>query len=241
VEKGTKKYKLDSQGNIINPDAAGAAAAPAAPAASPFPPAFGGGGSGSGGGGGFIFGSNGGSAAHGGGGNFAFGTPPAGGGFIFGGAPAGGGGGGGGFVFGGAAAAPAPGPKRAAEVATAPKAKRSRTNALRLTGEESGCVLIVGNGDCGQLGLGGGEEDVRDSLAPIRMSSLDAMRICQVCAHSVEGVSISSFMLAAPRACRWHAAACTPCTRCSALPPPPRLTQPSILPPPCAAPNPRRR
>lgn len=175
VEKGSKQYKLDSQGNIVNADAASAAAAPAAPAASPFAAAFGGGG---GGGGGFTFGSDGGASA-GGGGGFTFGAPPAGGGFVFGGAaaPAANGGG---FTFGGAAPAPASAPKRSADPAPAPQAKRSRTNALRLTGGESGCVLIVGNGDCGQLGLGGGEDDVRDSVVPLRMSVLDGMRICQV-------------------------------------------------------------
>ena len=195
VEKGAKKYKLDKQGNIINPDFADVAPAPAAPAPSPFAAAFGGVGASSGGSG-FTFGAG---AAAPAGGGFTFGSgpgaapAPAGGGFVFGGKPTasngasvfGGGSGGSGFIFGSPGPAPAPAvtdgaSKRPAGASTAPKAKRGRTNALRLTGSETGCVLIVGNGDCGQLGLGSGDDDVRDSLKPIRMSALDAMRICQV-------------------------------------------------------------
>lgn len=150
----------------------------------------------SGGGGGFVFG--GGSAAPaaagggGGGGGFVFGgTPaPAGGGFAFGGAnaaQAAAAGGGGGFVFGksaeGSATAAGGGvEKRRADTAgdrrTEPK--RRRTRDLRLTGDESGTVLVVGNGDCGQLGLGDEDDDVRDTLKPAPMPALDSKRICQI-------------------------------------------------------------
>ena len=181
VDKSAKKYKLDEQGNIINPDTDDVE--PAEPAASPFAAAFGGGAPAAAGGG-FSFGG----APAAGGGGFAFGGSAApaagGGGFVFGGAPApaAGGGGGAGFVFGGAAAPAAVGAakKRPAKELAATRAKRSRTNALRLTGEESGIVLISGNGDCGQLGLGSGDDDVRDAMSPVRMPALDLMRVCQV-------------------------------------------------------------
>ena len=60
------------------------------------------------------------------------------------------------------------------------EAKRRRTRDLRLTGTESGTLLVVGNGDCGQFGLGDDDDDVRDSLKPVPMPSLAAMRVCSV-------------------------------------------------------------
>ena len=66
-----------------------------------------------------------------------------------------------------------------AKPAAAP-AKRRRTRDLRLTGGESGGVLVVGNGDCGQLGLGDDDDDLRDTLVPAPIASLDAMRVCQL-------------------------------------------------------------
>eukprot|EP00900_Chrysochromulina_parva_P021642 jgi/Chrpa1/4110/Chrysochromulina_OHIO_Genome00003228-RA len=70
---------------------------------------------------------------------------------------------------------------------TAPKYKldasgniRLRSRELRLTGAESGVVLVVGNGDCGQLGLGDEDEDTRDSYQLVRMPTLDAQRIKEV-------------------------------------------------------------
>ena len=167
VDKSAPKYKLDAQGNVINPPPSGA------PAPAPAPGVFGGAtfGGGAPAGGGFVFGG---------------GAPaPAGGGFVFGGAsapaPAGGG-----FVFGGASA-PAPattfGEKRKGDPGEEQRktaAKRRRTRDLRLTGEESGSVMIVGNGDCGQLGLGEEDDDVRDSLKPLPIASLGAMRVCQL-------------------------------------------------------------
>ena len=128
---------------------------------------------------------------------------PAGGGFVFGGqavaSTAGGnGGGGGGFTFGGppavaagngfvfqgtAAAPSAADNKRRADDGGGERrteAKRRRTRELRLTGQESGTVHVTGNGDCGQLGLGDEDEDVRDSLTPCPLAVLDGKRVCQV-------------------------------------------------------------
>ena len=147
------------------------------------------------GGGGFQFGGTAAPAPAGGGFQFGGGSAPAGGGFVA--APAAAGGGGftfgsaapaapvpaGGFQFGGAppaAAAPGGGAaKRKADAASAP-AKRLRMRELRLTGSESGGVLIVGNGDCGQLGTGDDDDAVRDSLKFVRLPSLDAQRVCQL-------------------------------------------------------------
>ncbi len=179
----------------------GPAAAPAATGGFSF-------GSGGGGGGaaaapaagGFVFGGGGGAAAAPAAGGFTFGAgggggaaPAAasGGGFTFGSgggdAPAAAsGGGGGGFVFGaGSAASPAAAggaSKRGAEaMERRTEAKRRRTRDLRLTGSESGKVLVVGNGDCGQLGLGEEDDDVRDAVkAPVPLRSLDSMRVCQL-------------------------------------------------------------
>ncbi|EOD28341.1 hypothetical protein EMIHUDRAFT_99853 [Emiliania huxleyi CCMP1516] len=201
VEKGTKHHKLDAQGNIVDPDAA--------PAPSPFAAAFAGGGGSSGGSGGFQFGG----APAGGGGGCTFGGAPSSagsGGFQFGGAPASSGGGftfgggapaaangGGGFVFGGGAAAPAAAPaaaatatarsKRPAEEAPASVAKRGRTNALVRTGNESGELLIAGNGDCGQLGFG--DEGKRDSVK-LLLLPIAAAQICQVACGGLHSIAL---------------------------------------------------
>jgi hypothetical protein len=53
-------------------------------------------------------------------------------------------------------------------------AKKRRVRELRLNGDETGDVMIVGNGDCGQLGLGDGDDDTRDSLVPLVVASLSA-------------------------------------------------------------------
>ena len=188
VDKNAPKYKLDAQGNVMNPPPSGGPAPAPAPAANVFGAAVGGGGAAPAGGG-FTFG--GGAPAPTGGG-FAFGggtaPAPAGSGFTFGGAsapaPAGSGfafggaaatpppAGGGGFVFG-AGAAPAAAAGGFGENKRKPDggdeqrrtaAKRRRTRDLRLTGDESGKVMVVGNGDCGQLGLGEDDDDVRGSL-----------------------------------------------------------------------------
>jgi hypothetical protein len=165
VDKNAPKYKLDAQGNVINMPPPAAAPAPAAPvfgaavsggtssgAGFQFGASDGGGGSN---GGGFTFG---GATAAPAAGGFGGATAPAAGGFVFGGAtaPASNGGG---FVFGGTAvSAPAGAPagkrKPDDEVGRRTEAKRRRTRDLRLTGDESGRVHIVGNGDCGQIGLG---------------------------------------------------------------------------------------
>jgi len=201
VEKGTKHHKLDAQGNIVDPDAA--------PAPSPFAAAFAGGGGSGGGSGGFQFGG----APAGGGGGCTFGGAPSSagsGGFQFGGAPASSGGGftfgggapaaangGGGFVFGGGAAAPAAAPaaaatatarsKRPAEEAPASVAKRGRTNALVRTGNESGELLIAGNGDCGQLGFG--DEGKRDSVK-LLLLPIAAAQICQVACGGLHSIAL---------------------------------------------------
>ena len=100
-------------------------------------------------------------------------------GFVMGGAPAAAA-----PVFGGVSlASPAPSAaKRTAEdAAERTVAKRRRTRELRLTGSESGTVLVVGNGDCSQLGLGDGDDDVRDAVkAPLPLRSLDAMTVCKL-------------------------------------------------------------
>lgn len=204
VDKNAPKYKLDAQGNVMNPPPSGGPAPAPAPAANVFGAAVGGGGAAPAGGG-FTFG--GGAPAPTGGG-FAFGggtaPAPAGSGFTFGGAsapaPAGSGfafggaaatpppAGGGGFVFG-AGAAPAAAAGGFGENKRKPDggdeqrrtaAKRRRTRDLRLTGDESGKVMVVGNGDCGQLGLGEDDDDIRDSLKPLVIGTLDAMRVCQL-------------------------------------------------------------
>lgn len=52
---------------------------------------------------------------------------------------------------------------------------------MRLTGDECGSVLVVGNGDCGQLGLGEEDDDVRDTLKPLPLPTLgSAMRVSQL-------------------------------------------------------------
>jgi len=185
VDKQAKKYELDANGNIVNPP----------------PPSGGGGGTSSGcafGGGGsttssgFAFGGGGGASA-------GAGAP----GFVFGGAaPAAGGGGG--FVFGGGAAAPAakggfvfgagspPGEKRKTDVAERKTAaKKRRVRELRLNGDETGDVMIVGNGDCGQLGLGDGDDDTRDSLVPLVVASLSAQGIVSIACGGMHTVALT--------------------------------------------------
>ena len=71
--------------------------------------------------------------------------------------------------------------------------KRRRTRDLRLSGSESGCVYVVGNGDCGQLGLGAEDDDVRDSLKPMRLSALDAVRICQLACGGLHTAALSVY------------------------------------------------
>jgi len=185
VDKSAPKYKLDENGNIINPPDAGAAAGGGAGAnggGNAFAAAVGAGGGGGGGGGGFTFGvgSGGGSA-----GGFKFGTgdtggSAAGGGFTFGGksVPAAPVSGGGGFVFGANSDAGGVAAKKRAAEEAGPRAKRLRSSALQLRGDESGGVLIVGNGDCGQLGLGGEDDSLRDTLTPVPIPSLGAVRVC---------------------------------------------------------------
>ena len=185
VDKQAKKYELDANGNIVNPP----------------PPSGGGGGTSSGcafGGGGsttssgFAFGGGGGASA-------GAGAP----GFVFGGAaPAAGCGGG--FVFGGGAAAPAakggfvfgagspPGEKRKTDVAERKTAaKKRRVRELRLNGDETGDVMIVGNGDCGQLGLGDGDDDTRDSLVPLVVASLSAQGIVSIACGGMHTVALT--------------------------------------------------
>jgi regulator of chromosome condensation len=203
VDKTAPKYKLDASGNIVNgppsaadekPKSNGFAALFAGGAgASSAAGGFGGGATG----GGFVFG--GASAPAPAGGGFAFGSggaPPATGGFVpaagaggftFGsGAPAAASAPTGGFVFGGSqppAVAPTAGgaeKRKAPDGSDRAVAKRLRSRELRLTGAESGVVLVVGNGDCGQLGLGDEDEDTRDSYQLVRMPTLDAQRIKEV-------------------------------------------------------------
>ena len=129
-----------------------------------------------------------------------------GGGFVFGGAvaPASNGSSGGGLVFGGGGGAPAPASNGGGFVfgagggaAAAPgfggggekrkpdgeggerrtEAKRRRTRDLRLTGDESGKCLVVGNGDCGQLGLGEEDDDIRDTYKPLPIPILNKMNV----------------------------------------------------------------
>lgn len=184
VEKGAKQYKLDAQGNIINPPPS-SAPEPASTGPSPFNAVFGGGvAAPAPAGSGFAFG---GSAGGSGGGGFVFGGSSGGGGgggFVFGGMNGEGSGGAaaaaGGFVFGGAPPTPNQPEKRGGELISRTAVKRRRTRDLRLSGSESGFVYVVGNGDCGQLGLGAGDDDVRDSLKPIRLATLDAVRVCQL-------------------------------------------------------------
>ena len=184
VEKGAKKYKLDAQGNIINPPPSAEPAA--APAPSPFAAMFAGGGAAApapagGGGGGFVFGGV--SSGGGGGGG--------GGGFVFGGASAGAPApAAGGFVFGGAPATPQQGDKRGGQLISRTAVKRRRTRDLRLSGSESGYVYVVGNGDCGQLGLGD-DEDKRDSYKPLRIPALDAIRVCQLACGGLHTAALS--------------------------------------------------
>ena len=183
MEKGTKRYKLDAQGNIINPPPAEVAAP--APGPSPFGAVFGGGAPAAGGGG-FVFGSApAGGGGGGSGGGFVFGNSSSGGGDSGGGFKFGGGGGesggGGGFVFGAnGPSTPQGAEKRQGENMNRTAVKRRRTRDMRLSGNESGVVFVVGNGDCGQLGLGSEDDDCRDSLIPIRIASLDALRVCQL-------------------------------------------------------------
>ncbi|KAL1526898.1 hypothetical protein AB1Y20_015589 [Prymnesium parvum] len=164
VEKGAKKYKLDGQGNIINPPPA-AAPAPAAP--SPFSamfapaPASG-----------FVFGGGEAAAANG---------------FVFGGTPAASG-----FIFGGAPATPPQQEKRAGAQLCRTAVKRQRTRELRLSGNESGAVFVVGNGDCGQLGLGAGDEDVRDSLVPLRLKVLDSVRVVSLACGGMHTAALTA-------------------------------------------------
>ena len=51
---------------------------------------------------------------------------------------------------------------------------------LRLTGKETGEVMVVGNGDCGQLGMGEEDDDCRDSLTMVVVASLSAERVTSV-------------------------------------------------------------
>ena len=174
MKKGAKQYKLDAQGNIINPPPAAEAPAPASSSSSVFAAAAAG--SSSAAGGGFKFGT-------GGGGGF---VPPGGGGFVPSAAPTG-------FAFGGggaAAAAPTFGEKRRADEATPAAApKRRRTRALALTGSETGAVFVVGNGDCGQLGLG--DDGERDSQRPLRLTALDGQRVRQVACGGMHSVALT--------------------------------------------------
>ncbi|EOD26777.1 hypothetical protein EMIHUDRAFT_236440 [Emiliania huxleyi CCMP1516] len=96
------------------------------------------------------------------------------GGFQFGGAPASSGGG---FTFGGGAPAAANGGV----------AKRGRTNALVRTGNESGELLIAGNGDCGQLGFG--DEGKRDSVK-LLLLPIAAAQICQVACGGLHSIAL---------------------------------------------------
>jgi len=182
VDKQAKKYELDSNGNIVNPPPSGGGTS-----------AFGS----SGGGGsttssGFAFGGGGAGASTGAGlPGFIFGVAApaavAGGGFVF-------GGGGGapaakGFVFG---AGSPPGEKRKTDVAERKTgAKKRRVRELRLNGDETGDVMIVGNGDCGQLGLGDGDDDTRDSLVPLVVASLSAQGIVSIACGGMHTVAVT--------------------------------------------------
>ena len=183
VDKQAKKYELDSNGNIVNPPPSGGGGGTSGCA-------FGGGGSTTSTG--FAFGGGGGGAST------APGVP----GFVFGGgAPAAGAGGG--FVFGGGAGAPAakgfvfgagspPGEKRKGDVAERKTgAKKRRVRELRLNGDETGDVMIVGNGDCGQLGLGDGDDDTRDSLVPLVVASLSAQGIVSIACGGMHTVAVT--------------------------------------------------
>ena len=183
VDKQAKKYELDANGNIVNPPPSGGGGGTSSGCA------FGGGGSTTSSG--FAFGGGGGAST-------GAGAP----GFVFGGAaPAAGGGGG--FVFGGGAAAPAakgfvfgagspPGEKRKTDVAERKTgAKKRRVRELRLNGDETGDVMIVGNGDCGQLGLGDGDDDTRDSLVPLVVASLSAHGIVSIACGGMHTVALT--------------------------------------------------
>lgn len=179
VEKGAKKHKLDVQGNIIDPDAPGAG-----PSSS--------GGAGGGFGGSAFAGGSGGSSSFdfggaptgggGGGGGFSFSSTlevSDGGVFKYGGGSAPASDGGGSTFQGGSTTAPAKPSKRLVPSSDAPavKTKRRRMMEIRRTGTESGACFVVGNGDCGQLGLGAEDDDVRDTLVPLPLPPLSSARV----------------------------------------------------------------
>lgn len=72
---------------------------------------------------------------------------------------------------------------------TAPKKRRTRE--LRLTGKETGDVMVVGNGDCGQLGLGEEDDDCRDSLKMVVVASLGAERVTSVACGGMHAVVLT--------------------------------------------------
>ncbi len=179
VDKAAKKYKLDANGNIVNPPPADSGGGGSTPASSAF--AFGGGSEGksSASGPGFVFG--GGAAASTGG-------------FVF------GGGGSGsattsaaGFVFGGQPVASPPAQEKRKTDVTDRKtaAKKRRVRELRLNGDETGDVLIVGNGDCGQLGLGDSDDDTRDSLVPLVVASLSAQGVTNLACGGMHTIALT--------------------------------------------------
>ena len=71
-------------------------------------------------------------------------------------------------------------------------AKKRRVRELRLNGDETGDVMIVGNGDCGQLGLGDGDDDTRDSLVPLVVASLSAQGIVSIACGGMHTVALAS-------------------------------------------------
>jgi len=189
VDKSAKKYKLDANGNIINPPPSdnGGATAPCSTfgvsSSSGTAFAFGGGNG---------CGDKNSASAKG----FTFGgaTPAGPGGFVF------GGGSGsaalpseGGFVFGGQlVASPQAQEKRKAEVVERKTAaKKRRVRELRLNGDETGDVLIVGNGDCGQLGLGDGDDDTRESLAPLVVAGLSAQGVSSLVCGGMHTIALT--------------------------------------------------
>ena len=89
-----------------------------------------------------------------------------------------------GFVFN-------PPKKHAINATDETPAKRSRTSKVVRRKGDFGSVYVVGNGDCGQLGLGAGDDDVRDTLKPLLVASLDGKRVCQVACGGLHTLALT--------------------------------------------------